>query len=80
MKLLKKRNYEYTNTNGNLTSTNYITYSDVYNFHGSSFAKQWLEFLKIGNLNTSFFGQTEGYYYSDYEFYARRTQMYLEDS
>jgi len=80
MKYCDRRNYEYKGLNGNETSTNYVTFNDIKQFHGEEFANQWLEFAKHGGLKESVFGTDQGYYYIDYQFYSQRTKTFLEST
>lgn len=77
MKYCPHKTIEYSK-DGTVTTSNYVTLSDIKNFHGDPFTKQWLSFISIGNLSSSVFGNDEGYYYIDYQFYAQRTKMWLD--
>ena len=76
MKFCKKRRAVYKEANTERTA-DYVTLEDIKTFHGDAFAKQWMVFAGIGNLKISKFNEDAGYYASDYEYYARRTQQYI---
>lgn len=76
MKFCKHKTYENI-VHGISNTHNYVVYSDINNFHGKEFAQRWQAFVTEGNLRPSKFGEEEGYYYSDYQFYARRTEQWL---
>lgn len=69
MKFCSKRKIEYESTSGTTTSSHYITEQDMINFHGLDFVGQWKVLAR--HLPKQKFGKDEGYYYSDYQHYAR---------
>lgn len=75
MKFCKPRACEYNGLNGVLTTTSYVSYEDVLEFHGELFAKQWLEFIK--NKPTLKLEGNNYYYYVDYKHFAIATDMYV---
>ena len=77
MKFCKRRRAVYKEANQPERTADYVTLEDIKEFHGDAFAKQWLVFAGIGNLKLNTFNEHEGYYASDYEYYARRTQQYV---
>lgn len=77
MKFCKSRVWEYSGPNNIQTVVHYITLNDIKQKHGEQFANQWLEFTKSNNLFESNFNNDSGYYESDYRFYARRTEQYI---
>ena len=76
MKFCKYKTYENT-VQGIINSHNYVLFSEIENFHGKEFAQQWLVFVEQNGLKPTKFDLEEGYYYSDYQFYARRTEQWL---
>lgn len=77
MKFCKKRRAVYWEANQAERTADYVTLKDIKEFHGDEFTEQWLIFAGIGNLKPNMFNSEEGYYASDYEYYARRTQQYI---
>ena len=77
MKFCKSKVWEYSGPNGTQTVVHYITFDDLKQRHGEQFADQWLKFAKIYNLQESKFNNESGYYESDYRFYARMTDQFI---
>ena len=77
MKFCKKRKIEYKASDGTATSAHYITEKDITEFHGTSFAVQWKVFAQ--KINKTTYNGEEGYYFTDYQHFARATNSYLND-
>ena len=75
MKFCQKRKHEYKGITGTPTTTDYVLFNDVVDFHGKEFADKWLEFIKLKPI--TFIDGMECYYFADYEFAARRTHSFL---
>jgi hypothetical protein len=76
MKFCKPRVCEYSGVGGVLTTTKYVSYNDVVDFHGDSFAQQWATFIKDKPVLV-----LEGqkyYYYVDYKHFAMAADMYIK--
>jgi len=76
MKFCKRRRLTYTGINNIITTTDYITFADVIEFHGNKFANQWREFIKTSKTFTV--NDQEVFYYADYKTVAMTTHMYLD--
>ena len=74
MKFCKKKHYSYTNQ-GVVNTVNYITEQDMVDLHGLKFVGQWKVLAR--NLTPISFGEEVGYYYMDYQHYARATDSFL---
>lgn len=77
MKFCKSKVWEYNSPSNTQTVVHYVTFNDIKEKHGEEFAKQWLKFAMMNNLQESKFDNQLGYYESDYRFYARRTDQYI---
>ena len=75
MKFCSKKRIEYKNDKGIDTSVNFVTEQDMINFHGLEFVGQWKVLAR--SLTKSKFGNEEGYYYSDYQHFARATDSFI---
>lgn len=75
MRFCKKRLYEYKNNLQIDTTIHYVILEDIIQFHGKEFADKWLEY--INKLPCFVINNEKCYYYSDYEFCARRTDSFL---
>jgi len=74
MKFCKRKYFEYAKQ-GVVNSVHYITEQDMIDIHGVEFVTQWK--VMACNLTPERFGNESGYYYMDYEHYARATDSFL---
>jgi hypothetical protein len=65
MKFCKSKLHEYKGPNGNVTSYNYVTDTDVELFHGTEFYNKWKEYVSKKPYITHN-GEIR-YYYYDYK-------------
>jgi len=75
MKFCKRRKHEYQTPHGVTTSSHYVTDKDISDFHGAKFTEQWKQLAR--HKSTSKFGQDVGYFYDDYQHYARATDSFI---
>lgn len=75
MKFCNKRRLEYKGINNTVATTIYVTDEDIKSFHGEQFFKQFLVFVNV--IKKFKEKEIEGYYYPDYQFIARRTELFL---
>lgn len=75
MKYCNKRRLEYISASNVVTTTAYVTEEDIKTFHGEKFFEQFLVFVK--DIKKFKEKEIEGYYYPDYQFIARRTELFL---
>jgi hypothetical protein len=80
MKFCKRKRNSYISC-GKVCSTDYILSEDVLAFHGKVFFERWNEFMKSAKTvhikDVKSKKDLVGYYYADYEHYARMTDFYL---
>ena len=75
MKFCNKKRLEYKDVTGKDVSVNYVTEQDMIDFHGLEFVGQWKVLAR--SLSKSRFGNEEGYYFSDYQHFARATHSFI---
>jgi len=75
MKFCARRTHEYQSMLNVATSSHYVTEKDMHDLHGSKFTEQWKIMAHHKKLNQ--FGHDAGYYYDDYQHYARATDSFL---
>ena len=75
MKFCDRRKYEYISSAGVATSSHYVTPEDVLQMHGAKFMQQWN--IMAHHKKTTKFGTDAGYFYDDYQHFARATDSYL---
>lgn len=78
MKFCPKREFSYTGINNIITTTDFVTESDILNFHGEKFLNQWKTFAESKKIIKNKFGTDSGYYYYDYKEICYSTQIYLD--
>ena len=75
MKFCDRRKHEYQSPLGVTTSSHYVTDADILNFHGPVFAEQWKVLAR--HKSTNAFGHDVGYFYDDYQYFARATDSFI---
>ena len=75
MKFCKRRKIDYKTSFGVETSSHYVTEKDILDFHGSKFTEQWK--ILARHKGTSKFGEEVGYFYDDYQHFARATDSFI---
>ena len=75
MKFCKKNTYEYNGIDNKITSTDYVSFDDVLNFHGKEFFDLWSQYVK--DIPKLLIDSKPNIYFEDYKFYAYRAFQYL---
>jgi hypothetical protein len=75
MKFCKRRKIDYKTPFNVETSSHYVTEKDILDFHGPKFTEQWK--ILARHKNASQFGEDIGFFYDDYQHYARATDSFL---
>ena len=78
MKFATRQRYSYK-VNGIETDVDYVTISTIELKHGLKFTEQFKKFasdLKTVKIKSKE-GEIDAYYYADYQFIARRTELFL---
>jgi len=75
MKFCKRRKHEYETPQGVATSSHYVTEQDILAFHGLQFTEQWKQLAH--HKCTNKFGRDVGYFYDDYQYFARATDSFI---
>jgi len=75
MKFCKKRTHSYIGIDNKETTTDYVSFNDVLEFHGKEFHDLWSQY--VSSIPKLYINSIPNIYFEDYKFYAYRAFQYL---